>query len=146
MYPGFFTWGNSLEDNHQCSITSFSIGLDILGDGHAGSTPLAHDDVSHWLLVLVVLPVDFDLSPLTMLLLSLNCQSVKYPGLEAAVPTSASPVSMATTRDMGGRNVGDACVHRSATPITRIASSSLYSASIGSTNSRCRSSSCSDQA
>lgn len=116
---------------------SFSIGSEASGHGCTGSTPLAVNDMSHWLLVLVVLPVDaFDHSPLKMLLLSLNCQSVKYPGLDAAVPTSTSPVSMATTRDMGGRNVGDACVHRSATPITRIASTSLYSVSVGSTSSR----------
>lgn len=47
-------------------------------------------------------------NPLGMLLLSLDCQSVRYPGLDLTSATSRSPVSMATTRDMEGRSKGEA--------------------------------------
>ena len=38
---------------------------------------------------------------------SLNFQSVKYPGFVVTLDTSISPESIATTRDIGGRSVGD---------------------------------------
>ena len=42
------------------------------------------------------------------LVISLYFQSVKYPGLEVTALTSKSLESIATTRDIDGRNVGDA--------------------------------------
>ena len=46
-------------------------------------------------------------SPVT-LVISSYFQFVKYPSLEVTALTSISPESIATTRDIDGRNVGDA--------------------------------------
>jgi hypothetical protein len=51
------------------------------------------------------------------------------------VLTSISPESIATTRDIGGRKVGDVCVHKSAIPTRRWTSSLLNSDSLGSIRS-----------
>jgi hypothetical protein len=70
-----------------------------------------------------------------MLLTSSNFQSVKYPGRDVTVLTSISPESIATTRDIDGRKVGDVCVHKSAIPTRRWTSSLLNSDSLGSIRS-----------
>ena len=77
---------------------------------------------------------------------SLNFQSVKYPGFVVTLDTSISPENIATTRDIGGRSVGDVWVHWRATPIILLASSSLNSDNLESTSSISRLFSCSCQA
>lgn len=69
------------------------------------------------------------------LVTSLNFHSVKYAGLEIAGLTSASPESIATTRDIDGLSVGDDWLHNRPTLITRFASSSLSEANCESSSS-----------
>ena len=86
------------------------------------------------------------LTSLIKLVLSSNFQSLKYPGLEVIVLTSASPESIATARDIDGLSIGDAWLHKRPTPIARFTSSSLYSDNFESTSSISRSFSCRCQA
>ena len=83
---------------------------------------------------------------LSKLVSSSNFQSVKYPGLEVTELTSISPESIATTRDIDGRNVGDACVHKRDTPIMRFTSSSLNFGNVESITSTSQLFSCKCQA
>lgn len=78
-------------------------------------------------------------------IVSSNFQSDKYPGFEVAMLTSISPKSIVTKRDIDGRDVGDAWVHKKDTPIIRF-TSSLNSDNLASTRSTSQLFSCSRQA
>ena len=84
------------------SIISPSIGLEAsAGEFPTSPTMLVvADDELKWLVSIV--------PSLVTLVISSYFQSVKYPGLEVTVLTSISPESIATTRDIDGRKVGDA--------------------------------------
>ena len=64
----------------------------------------AEQSVSTAMLILGELKSLFSLIKLDT---SLNFQSVKYPGFVVTLDTSIFPESIATTRDIGGRSVGD---------------------------------------
>lgn len=91
------------KDNHLPSpIISCSFGLVAVTGEWVPSTTMLGFDESGWILEVV------KASSLIKLFISSYFQSVKYPGLVITVLTSISPESMATTRDIGGRSVGDA--------------------------------------
>ena len=85
-----------------CLIVSPIIGLEAFASEFPTSPTiliLAVDELK-WLVSVAPSPVT--------LVISSYFQSVKYPGLEVIALTSISPESIATTRDIDGRNVGDA--------------------------------------
>ena len=85
-----------------CLIVSPITGLETFA-GEFPTSPtmlvLAVDELK-WLVSIAPSPVT--------LVISSYFQSVKYLGLEVTMLTSISPESIATTRDIDGRNVGDA--------------------------------------
>nr|GFB26070.1 hypothetical protein [Tanacetum cinerariifolium] len=66
---------------------------------------------------------------------SLNLKPVRYSGRVIAPLASISPESIATTRDIDGRCIGEVCVHKRATLITLSTSFSSNSDNASSTNS-----------
>ena len=85
-----------------CLIVSPITGLEAFAGGFPTSPTiliLAVDELK-WLVSVAPSPVT--------LVISSYFQFVKYPSLEVTALTSISPESIATTRDIDGRNVGDA--------------------------------------
>jgi hypothetical protein len=122
-------------DSHLPSlIISSSMGLETFA-GEFSASP-----------VMLVLADELKILAWLPLVSSSNFQSVKYPGLEVTELTSISPESIATTRDIDGRNVGDACVHKRDTPIMRFTSSSLNFDNVESITSTSQLFSCKCQA
>ena len=68
----------------------------VTGEGSASAAMLILASELKWIFSLIKLDT------------SLNFQSVKYPGFVGTLEASISPESIATTRDIGDRSVGDA--------------------------------------